>query len=1111
MANFYEDLAGEAGSDIESDISDVNPAEMAKMLQGLDDMDDALFKSKKQNESITSPRKSSRKASSAQDLSLKSDKQHVTFGENTTNIIKKKGQARKNQDEDFDWDDPLGDILSSDESGGKIKSSVNPQMTQKKGRQAMPSNKPIDGKSSILKDKSVKDLFGLEDPKEINEKQEKDLSKLVSEPKSLESYLDMKSPKKAETTSLNDELNTSKVFSVSDTAMTKKKPSSKASAFQKKADETESDDLLMGLGLDTDKKTASKLFSGRSNVAKSRSIMDDIFTSPEKNIGTSDSKKTNKQESANEGTVAFGKYAPSVSNTRESRRATSRRETSIGDPLGLFSPPATPRRSQTVESDHKAVSNLQTSTPMKKSEYNDDKSDWLGLSTSKEAKTHSISPERKRIAERKPPKSAQIDPGVQHQPSASDNLPEWLGGSGGHKQKEGTSRNAEHVTSANTPQILQSVQPKIVSGVETGPLPNAQVLTLHTQSQMEQEAAYALQLQEQQLRTALQLRQHEVQLANVHERQRTLLHRQEQQMQQLLTQQVQRQKQLELQLQEQQQRIADYMQALMNQPPTTIVSTLSPELELPITSSTTSTRTKEKTSTKEENNENTTNQNDEPELTDREIQVQLMELQIALQQCTLEKKALESTLENVQAKHKEELHLMENSYKRQISILEEAMEKHNARLKEENERIETEYKERLTKMQEQQTNIIEKHALQLAALQKEHINDMQALKDQHSALLEHVQCTQQKETSAVREASHNMTILQSTIEQLGRNTDSLSEMHGWLEKQSSAHMELRDLALKTKEAEVQAYKENLTRQREAAEEDRRKLLCLVEQLELQIAQQRSKSEEDRYALRQETVRLDARIEAFEREKERVKAEIEKERQHVEKARLVLLEEQKTVSLQLKEEKLSLAKERARIQALTQLQGSAAASEEEVMQLKAEAEAALTVAKEATEQVETQKQVIQEQQRQIEKERRRLQELEHTLTTRARELEALTKTALATRNEGAEALASAVEAEERQKQRAVDLQRQLTEVKDREKRVAEERMLLSQERLKIHRKHEQKMCPSCKCSLTKPLISTEQSQMTSADSNKYIDPRKVILKLVAEKERDALLSNSLNID
>jgi DNA repair exonuclease SbcCD ATPase subunit len=114
----------------------------------------------------------------------------------------------------------------------------------------------------------------------------------------------------------------------------------------------------------------------------------------------------------------------------------------------------------------------------------------------------------------------------------------------------------------------------------------------------------------------------------------------------------------------------------------------------------------------------------------------------------------------------------------------------------------------------------------------------------------------------------------------------------------------------------------------------------------------------------------------------------------------------------------------------------------LLQLHAELEAGLEVIREANQQVESEREKIKNQHRHLEEEKKRLEDFERDLTSRARELETLTQMAVATKAEGKWALEEARRMEKQRSEQAADIQKQLVELRDREKRLAQVCYLIS---------------------------------------------------------------------
>jgi hypothetical protein len=85
---------------------------------------------------------------------------------------------------------------------------------------------------------------------------------------------------------------------------------------------------------------------------------------------------------------------------------------------------------------------------------------------------------------------------------------------------------------------------------------------------------------------------------------------------------------------------------------------------------------------------------------------------------------------------------------------------------------------------------------------------------------------------------------------------------------------------------ITVARENLEKQRAASEEERKRLIGLVSQLEQKLAEQQQNAEEERWNLRQEAARLDAATKALVKEQERAMQQIDRERQQLQASNLL---------------------------------------------------------------------------------------------------------------------------------------------------------------------------------------------------------------------------------
>ncbi|KAJ9585643.1 hypothetical protein L9F63_002563, partial [Diploptera punctata] len=496
---------------------------------------------------------------------------------------------------------------------------------------------------------------------------------------------------------------------------------------------------------------------------------------------------------------------------------------------------------------------------------------------------------------------------------------------------------------------------------------------------------------------------------------------------------------------------------------------------------------------------------------------QKLEMQAQSEQVEEERKNLDAVLEKLQTKHLMEIQLLEDSYKRQIALLESSSERLEQRLRSENDRLEKEYQERIARLQKEQIELIEKQHLRLAALQKEHLEDLQQLREVHhqnleemcrqqSEMLDHMNKAHTLETQVLNEASSYSRSLHAALDQLGKNSQELSGLQLELSNQHHNQLDTREAALQARETEIKVVRENLEKQRIMSEEERKRLITLITELEQKLAEQKQSFEEEKWNLRQEVSRLEAATKAFERERERALQQIDREKQQIQNLKESMLSEQQMLSEQLQQEKLSLASEKSRLETLAKLHGP---KSPDIIKIRAELEAALNVAQEASAKAEEEHEKLRIQQQNLVKEKKKLEDFEHEIISRAGELETLTKLAVATREEGKRALEEARRMEFQRSERVADIQKELAELREREKKLEHRSMrkkvFISQERLALKHEKNKVLCSYCRRPAGMSKISPPP---TPPDlDKKFVDPKVIIMRLAAEDEVSRLEQES----
>lgn len=168
----------------------------------------------------------------------------------------------------------------------------------------------------------------------------------------------------------------------------------------------------------------------------------------------------------------------------------------------------------------------------------------------------------------------------------------------------------------------------------------------------------------------------------------------------------------------------------------------------------------------------------------------------------------------------------------------------------------------------------------------------------------------------------------------------------------------------------------------------------------------------------------------------------------------LLAEQENKTLQLTEEKLAISAERSRLETSTKL-----FQNYDSQRARAEIDAAIEVAQKAAELTDVERKNLQRVQCDVETLKRTLLDREHKLAMKEKELETLMAIAERKSKDGEQAIVQANATQRDYNERLKDIQNQLVSLTTREKRLAEEKISLSKERIALQGQIRQLKHPS----------------------------------------------------
>ncbi|XP_050301489.1 fas-binding factor 1 isoform X2 [Anthonomus grandis grandis] len=415
----------------------------------------------------------------------------------------------------------------------------------------------------------------------------------------------------------------------------------------------------------------------------------------------------------------------------------------------------------------------------------------------------------------------------------------------------------------------------------------------------------------------------------------------------------------------------------------------------------------------------------------------------------------EKTIQSLKQRHEEEFFLMEESYKKQISLLEKSLEQVEQRLSQEMENIQKVSEEKVKNSQRQHQEDLQTWILKVQQLSQKHQEELQELKENHSKQareikmefleqIERIKEQREREQDLFKEGAEISRKLNDGVERLERNEEILDKLQEKAVRDYDVLSIARERSIENKEREIAAMRQTLDKCREQTEKDRSQLLALIRTLEHKISEQNLDCQEERWALQQAAATLAARSAAFDREVEFSRSGLEREREQLKTLKETLLAEQERITMQLTEEKLKLVAEKSKLDVSAKLVNSY-----EIEKIKTEAETAINVAKELTEKLNMERNSVLRQKSELESLRQQLLEKERNLIEREEYLELNRQSMQQKSLEDKRLVQETKFLENRYKEKLQELQSQAMSLSNREKKLAEEKLLVSKERLNLY--------------------------------------------------------------
>ncbi|CAG9833786.1 unnamed protein product [Diabrotica balteata] len=456
----------------------------------------------------------------------------------------------------------------------------------------------------------------------------------------------------------------------------------------------------------------------------------------------------------------------------------------------------------------------------------------------------------------------------------------------------------------------------------------------------------------------------------------------------------------------------------------------------------------------------------------------------------------EVLIRKIKQRHDEELFLMEESYKGSVNVeenLRNELKNITSFFKEKFSAFKVNNEEQITYYKEKMETMEEQHRNEIKLLKDVYTQKLEDIKAEHVMQIDYIKEMKQRETSFLGEGPVLTQKIDAGIELLGHNVKVLQGIEEKVIQNYDVLALAREQSIQTKEKEI------LQKCRESAENERAHLLSLVRNLELKLAEQSTNAQEDRWALQQASATLIARSKALEREAEYSRNLIEREREQLKTLKESLLTEQERLLMQVTEEKLQLASEKAKFETSTKLVNSY-----EVERAKAEAETAISEAKNLTDRLNQERNLLQRQKCEMAALKQNLTERERELEDKEAELEFLMQDSHKKLKEDKQVLVEAKRMETTYKEKLKELQTQWALLCSREKKLAEEKILLSRERLALYTSL--KASKDCiLCSTGEEISFSKNPGINSIENVKIPDLSSVKIRLEALDDEESEVS------
>ncbi|XP_054715417.1 fas-binding factor 1-like [Uloborus diversus] len=523
--------------------------------------------------------------------------------------------------------------------------------------------------------------------------------------------------------------------------------------------------------------------------------------------------------------------------------------------------------------------------------------------------------------------------------------------------------------------------------------------------------------------------------------------------------------------------------------------------------------------------------------------------QAKLAECMLEKDQLAKSCENLKLTYEEKIKAIESVHKNQLLSMDDL-----SKIKENS--LKTEYETKL-QASEEKVKLLEAEKMQFEksykskfeAYEEQHKKEMLRLKDLHSQSLEimkqdhedalmRLKRLKDQEVEAVLSTQSHSRSLQNLSDQLEARAAELASLQVKIEGKSQAMLLEKQALLESKEKELKALQSRLHKQLEDGEEEKIRLQQLVLRLESRLQKNTIEGEEDRWEVQQLKAKLNIQQKHMEEEYKLHQHQYEKEKEKLRISQDSLLHEQKTVLLQLAQERQQLTQEKIELASLNKKQKEDEAKlnvrklkEESMIETQKRAlqqeESKLYFEKEqvrqTSQQLEREQEQLLRERQQLNDEREKLNNLQATIRKKTQDLEEMTLRMAEEKEQCRLERETAERIKTEHQSRLQHYAQQMAMIMDKERQILMEKEKLTEEKIELENKKNSMLCNKCKISAELPvsspynpvnpvnalgpIVQTTQAPLLNGMSNNPQlfgrDPSLVVWYVNAQRDQDFL--------